>query len=225
MSSHDDDAEHVAKLSAFFETGKRHMTATYKPVLLRCLLDIGRHNNGSATLPAGGTWIRNDGENVIVNLNFIAARFAKYYWDMSVSFDGLKQSHHHDGSTINTIIMKYGAARVDPNPPTIADLETLQYEDLRQEVIELMKKDALPRLRDNTHGLYRTSTVDPDEIVLKSSIVPFFRRYRVIIQNALNHKLASHLEVCNKELPKIATTIEDMPAVVPRRVRWGNGQA
>lgn len=60
-----------------------HMSATYKPMFVRALADIGRYGQSDLV---GKHWIRRDGNRVRLDLDFVAARLAKYYWDMDAAF-------------------------------------------------------------------------------------------------------------------------------------------
>lgn len=65
----------------FFKKGV--MAGTYKAVFLHALTDLGRHGQDNLM---GGEWIRIEGDKLHLDLNFIAIRLAKYYWDMEVAF-------------------------------------------------------------------------------------------------------------------------------------------
>ena len=61
------------------------MSSTYKPVFVASLVDAGRWKWDDRL--AGRQWIRGeDGGRVSVGLDFVAARFAKFYWDMAAGF-------------------------------------------------------------------------------------------------------------------------------------------
>ena len=46
------------------------MVSTYKPMFLKALLDLGDFREDE-----GSQWIEEDGDNLIVDLEFVAARF------------------------------------------------------------------------------------------------------------------------------------------------------
>ena len=60
-----------------------HMSATYKPMFVRALADIGKYGQDNLV---GKHWIRRDGNKVRLDLDFVAVRLAKYYWDMEAAF-------------------------------------------------------------------------------------------------------------------------------------------
>ena len=72
----------IDMFNKFFKKGV--MASTYKAVFLRSLIDIGKYDDPDLV---GSNWIHCDDSQVRLDLDFIAVRFAKYYWDMEVAFD------------------------------------------------------------------------------------------------------------------------------------------
>ena len=66
----------------FLEKGT--MAGTYKAVFLRALTDIGQYDAENDLV--GKEWIEYDGNKIRMKLDFVAARLAKYYWDMEIAF-------------------------------------------------------------------------------------------------------------------------------------------
>lgn len=76
-------APYVRAFDRFF-AGPR-MSSTYKPVLAGALVDAGLWGEDDGLV--GRQWIRGEGDGrVSVGLDFVAIRFAKFYWDMVVGF-------------------------------------------------------------------------------------------------------------------------------------------
>ena len=71
----------IEMFNNFLETGA--MASTYKAVFLRSLVDIGRYDDKDLI---GKQWIHREGNRIKLDLDFIAVRFAKYYWDMEIAF-------------------------------------------------------------------------------------------------------------------------------------------
>ena len=71
----------VIMFSDFLRKGV--MAGTYKVVFLRALTDLGKYSKADLI---GKHWISNDGNKIKLDLNFIAIRFIKYYWDMEIAF-------------------------------------------------------------------------------------------------------------------------------------------
>ena len=62
----------------FFKSGK--VFSTYKCVFLYALTEVSRYVGNGLNK---NEWITRNEDTVTVNLNFLAARFIKYYWDVS----------------------------------------------------------------------------------------------------------------------------------------------
>lgn len=61
------------------------MSSTYKPVFVSALVDAGRWEEDDRL--EGRRWIRKEADGRIsVGLDFVAVRFAKFYWDMAAGF-------------------------------------------------------------------------------------------------------------------------------------------
>lgn len=61
------------------------MSSTYKPVFVSALVDAGRWEEDDRL--EGRRWIRKESDGRIsVGLDFVAVRFAKFYWDMAAGF-------------------------------------------------------------------------------------------------------------------------------------------
>ena len=80
----DRHARYALAFDRFF--ARSNLASTYKPVLAGALVDAGRWEDGGRL--AGRQWIRaEDGGRISVGLDFVAVRFAKFYWDMVAGFD------------------------------------------------------------------------------------------------------------------------------------------
>ncbi len=63
------------EMERFFQ--KTNMVSTYKPMFLKALLDLGDFKEHE-----GSQWVKDNGKNLEVDLNFVAVRFI-YYYDSS----------------------------------------------------------------------------------------------------------------------------------------------
>lgn len=80
----DRHARYADAFDRFF--AKPNLASTYKPVLAGALVDAGLWEDGGRL--AGRQWIRaEDSGRISVGLDFVAVRFAKFYWDMAAGFD------------------------------------------------------------------------------------------------------------------------------------------
>ncbi len=79
--------DYADMFNRFFRDAR--LSSTYKPVLVAALVDISGGGAG-APLPARGEWARREGDRMRVDLNLVAALFARFYWDMAA---GLGSRH------------------------------------------------------------------------------------------------------------------------------------
>ena len=79
--NHRPDRSFIEMFDNFLRRGI--MASTYKAVFLRSLVDIGRYGDNDLV---GKQWIRQDDGKIKLDLDFIAIRFIKYYWDMEIAF-------------------------------------------------------------------------------------------------------------------------------------------
>lgn len=76
-------ARYARVFDRFFSSAR--LASTYKPVFVSALVDAGSWDNDDRLV--GRQWIRGEGDGRIsVGLDFVAARFAKFYWDMVAGF-------------------------------------------------------------------------------------------------------------------------------------------
>ena len=79
--------DYAAMFNRFFRDAR--LSSTYKPVLVAALVDISGGGAG-APLPSRREWARREGDRIRVDLNLVAALFARFYWDMAA---GLGSRH------------------------------------------------------------------------------------------------------------------------------------
>ena len=201
------ETDYVRMFNSFITRGS--MTATYKAVFLRCLLDLGHYevHGPNRGLP-GSEWIEVDGDTVTLDLNFVAARFIKYYWDMDHSFR-LKQTTNPTRARIVQIVRRRRRAGKFRNPPALGELVSGEHAGMRQDaIVSVIKKQVLNYLPSDMPRLCRRIPRS-NKIRLDAALIPFLKRHRVIIRNGLNHKLAVKLESLNKTIPQIAAKIDE----------------
>ncbi len=110
-STFDMTVNYLAMFDQMFDKG--YMASTYKPVFLRSLLDIGDLVDKKYLV--GQRWLEQNNGNLYVDLNFIAVRFAKFYWDMEYGFH-LKQAQDPHDARIVKIIHMYHNLHKNPQP-------------------------------------------------------------------------------------------------------------
>lgn len=202
-------ARYMAIFNRFFK--KHSMSSTYKPVFLRSLLDIGDYRPASSKGLVGDKWLEQKDGRLVVDLNFIATRFAKYYWDMKYSFR-LRQTQVGKEAVINQIISK--EHRGGEVPPALGKIAREGMSDFRQSVINrAIKPNVLPRLCNDMQGLY--TILESDAISLDENIVGFIRANKTVLQRGIIGVLAKYLEKINKMTPQISNKVERHDASRP----------
>ncbi len=108
---------------------KGSMASTYKIVFLRSLTDIGKYGDDDGLV--GKDWIENEGDKIKITLDFVAARLAKYYWDMDIAF-GMRHTPKK---------------MVDASNPD-ADIKIVKI--IRDERAKIIKENMICTIRDMT---------------------------------------------------------------------------
>ena len=191
----------------FFNSAK--MSSTYKPVFLKALLDVGDlADESKAGRIVGRQWLqRSDGRSWIsksdgrlfVDLNFIAIRFAKHYWDMEYRFK-LKQSPQPGDANILKAINDVRDPR--QKPPTIKALAGPSMSGFRTRVIrDSIKPEVLVHLKTDMPSLYRKESTN--RISLHPTIVEYANRNKAL-KPGLSYIMTRYLETINRGTPNIA---------------------
>ena len=181
------------------------MSSTYKPVFLRAILDIGDlHNSETTQKLVGSKWLERKDKKILVDLNFIAIRFAKYYWDMEYSFR-LRQSQDPQDANITRLIKNIH----DPQkkPPTIEELSSDEMEYFRTKVInKSIKPEVLVHLLTDMNGFYKKT--DSKIISLDEDVIEFLHVHKILLKKGINSVLAKYLEKLNRMTPQIANKVD-----------------
>lgn len=199
MAGHD---SYRAMFTRFFNSSK--MSSTYKPVFLKALLDVGDLDDPSkAGKIVGRKWLREEDGKLFVKLDFVAVRFAKYYWDMEHTFK-LKQSHSPDDANVLKIIR--GALDHHKKPPTVAALANDRMAGFRTDVIQRsIRPQVLKRLPNDMPSLYKKENAN--EISLGAEIVEYAHQHKAMLTHGLNYVIAKYLEKINRGTPNIAKKV------------------
>lgn len=191
------------------------MSSTYKPVFLRALLDVGdlADPKRKEELVGKDYLSKKDGQ-LLVNLNFIAMRFAKYYWDMEYSFR-LRQSQDPQDANITRFIRE----KHIPNkkPPTLKGLARDDMEEFRKLVIrKSLKPEVLVHLKTDMDDLY--TKIDANTISVDEELINFLHIHRTTLRYGLNHVISKYLEKLNRNTPRITTKVAYDPDAKGRAV-------
>ena len=197
--------DYLQMFNRFFSKEGR-MASTYKPVFLRAILDIGDlYDSRTAQKLVGNQWLERKDGKVFVDLNFVAVRFAKYYWDMEYSFR-LRQSQDPQDANITRLIKSIH----DPQkkPPTIDELSSDKMEQFRAKVItKSIKPEVLVHLLTDMKGFYKKT--DSKIIALDEDVIEFLHTHKILLKKGINSSLAKYLEKLNRMTPQIANKIDN----------------
>lgn len=199
-----DDLKFIAMFGAF---AKGRMSSTYKAIFLKCLLDLRHYDQRAAKKRRDKKgWVKISNSEIKLDLNFIAARFLKYYWDMEYGF-GFKQTSDKHDARIQAIIK--GLKQKYPKPPTRAQLVSDSNVTIRKDVInEAMKPEVMKHIvKKDMPGLFRHETGSM-HITLDSRLIGFFNRHYNVVSTIINYKLVGELEKYNKVVPRIASKVD-----------------
>ena len=207
------DLEFIKKFDGFARD--RKLSSTYKPVFLKSLLDLGDYKEGGSNDGlVGSEWIRVQGKKVIVDLNFIATRFLKYYWDMEYGFK-FRQSSDWNDANIRKIIRRI-AVNKDKKPPTREQIANGENAELRKEVIRRsIKPEVMKHILTPMPDFFEKVEGRPMSIKFDRNIIGFLSRHRDTILSIINHKLVVELEKYNSMTPRIATKVSYEHTVRP----------
>jgi len=89
----------ISEFNRFFSS--KSLASTYKPTFLKCLLDLGDYKSDE-----GDQWISEKEDSLIVDLNFVAVRFLRYYWSLRFKFK-LKQEATTKPIAVYRILEEY----------------------------------------------------------------------------------------------------------------------
>ena len=197
------EQKYLNRFNSFFNNEK--LSSTYKPVFLKSLLEISDYDDSNRLI--GHQWIEKDDEQLRINLNFIAIRYIRYYWEFLFKFK-LKQSHSPLDANINTILRKVS---YEPKTPSLELLATDAFQRLRKDVINRSIKPEVIIHLDPIGDLYQRHERN-DSIIIDKSLIEFFKNHRGIVLSALNFMITRYLEKINF-VPRIA---EKVTGSIPR---------
>lgn len=188
----------ISEFNRFFSS--KSLASTYKPTFVKCMLDIGDHKPDE-----GSQWVQKSGNDFIIDLNFIAARFLRYYWPLLFKFK-LKQEVTRTPIAVYRILKEYEKEIGVKSTPSKKLLCSEKFIELRQKTIkEGIKPQVLHKLL-NDCKIY--TIADSKKIVIKKEIVDFMKDHKKVLESALNHMIAEYLEKCNSS-PNISTKLEE----------------
>jgi len=189
----------ISEFNRFFSS--KTLASTYKPTFLKCLLDLGDCKDDE-----GGQWITKKNNPITVDLNFVAARFLRFYWPLRFKFK-LKQEPTHSPIAVYRLLDEFSELLGVKTQPSKKQLCSEKFTELRLKTIrEGIKPQVLNRLlKDcNIYSVNKGS----NSIVIKSDVIEYMKQNKKILEAALNHMIAEFLEKFNSA-PNISTKLEE----------------
>lgn len=189
----------VSEFNRFFSS--KSLASTYKPTFLKCLLDLGDYKPDE-----GSQWVAESNGSLVVDLNFVAARFLRYYWPLRFKFR-LKQEATKTPIAVYRILEQYEEQIGVKSTPTKKIMCSESLGELRQKTIrEGIKPQVLHKLL-NDCNIYSINK-GANSITIKKETVEYMKNNKKILESALNHVIAEYLEKINSS-PNISTKLEE----------------
>ena len=177
-------------------------------MLAKCFLDLGDYNADE-----GGQWVVNNGDALVVDLNFLVARFLRYYHPLKFKFR-LKQDPQPDKTIqIYEILERFKDEIGVKSIPAKKKVCSKNFSKIREETIasDAIKRQVLPKLL-NDCNIYKIID-NSKKIEIKKNIVQYMKDNKNVLESALNYMIAVYLEGCNAS-PNIATKLRE---IIPRK--------
>jgi len=190
----------ISEFNRFFSS--KSLASTYKPTLMKCLLDIGDCKEDE-----GQKWIKDNGNSLEVDLNFLALRFIRYYWPLLFK-SKLKQEATATPIVVYRILNdNVGLFGKNKSRPTKQQLCQDKFAELRLKIIrEGIKPQVLKKLL-NDCNIYELGN-NNNSIIIQKDIVQFMKENKKTLEAALNHTTAIYLEKINYT-PNISIKLEE----------------
>lgn len=187
------------EFNQFFK--RQRLSSTYKPMLAKCLLDLGDYDKNE-----GGQWVKKDEDVYTINLHFLAARFLRYYHPLRFKFK-LKQEATKETVAIYKILTEHKHLFEKLRrkyTPTKEEMCSELFHEMREKTIKhpLMRVQVLPKLRKDCN-IYEISE-DKKYIKIRKYVVDYIQSNKNILEASLNHMISVYLETCNAA-PSIST--------------------
>lgn len=189
----------ISEFNRFFSS--KTLASTYKPTFVKCLLDVGDYDKDE-----GSQWVEKKENDYVVDLNFIAVRFLRYYHPLKFKFK-LKQEATKKRIAVYRILEEFQDIIGIKTIPSKKTLCLEKFHEIRTKTIkEGIKPQVLKKLL-NDCNIYSINTRS-NNITIKREIVEYMKHNKKVLEAALNHMIASYLEKCNSS-PNISTKLEE----------------
>ena len=189
--------EYTEMFQKFYDHG--HMASTYKGVFLYALTDIGHYENKNLI---GSLWLKPNGNKIKMELDFIAIRFIRYYWEiahMEIRHTPKNMANDSDPKLDYVNILKLIKSE-EKNHNTIPNLQELASSKMgkfRKSVItHAIRKEVLNHLLTDFNGLYEKVPKE-NHIIIDSELVKFMKKNRDHIRGRIEIKIYERLKQIN----------------------------
>jgi hypothetical protein len=196
----------ISEFNRFFLS--QSTASTYKPTFLKCLLDIGDCKSDE-----GKEWIVENEESFIVDLNFVAARFLRYYWPLHFKFKLKQEATKKNQIAVYRILKEHKKKIKVKSTPAKKYLCSPKFSSLRKITIDEGIKPQVLRKLLNDCDIY-TILKGSKKIEIKKDIVVYMKNNKKILESALNHMIAKLIEKYNKDFPNVSRKLEEK---IPRK--------
>ena len=192
----------------FYDHGK--MDSTYKGVFLYALTDVAYYYDKNL---AGREFLQQEGDKIKMQLDFIAIRFVKYYWEI-IDF-GIRHMPErmadinplHDD--INIIKILKNETKNYDKIPNLQELASPNMELLRKNVIaKTIRNEVLNNLLTDLDGLYE-KIPRQNSIMFDIELVNFLKNNVDHIRSHIEIKINEHLENLNPNINSIPSYISN----------------
>ncbi len=187
----------IEQFNLFFN--KPTLASTYKPTFVKCLLDIGNCKDDE-----GKEWVEDNGKYYNIDLNFIIARFLRFYHPLKFQWK-LKQEATKNTIAIYGILDRYKELVGMKSAPSLKKFCSEKFSGIREITIKdpAIQQQVMPKLLKDCN-IYEHDT---KKIIIKKEIVDYMKNNRSVLVAALNNMISIYLEKCNKKIPDISTKL------------------
>jgi len=185
------------EMERFFQ--KTNMVSTYKPMFLKALLDLGDFKKSE-----GSQWVKDDGKNLEVDLNFIAVRFIYYCHPLFFKFK-LKQQFGNMTVLSYKIFEEFEIFNVK-NKVSKEEFSKEKYQPARSRLVKDGISETVFKLLLKDCNIYTKTKSDTFKISKEN--VKYLNEHKNQLTKALNHELSLFLGRFNNS-PDIPRKLEE----------------
>jgi len=196
----------ISEFNRFFLS--QSTASTYKPTFLKCLLDVGDCKSYE-----GKQWVIKTEDIFVVDLNFVAARFLRYYWPLHFKFKLKQEATKKNQIAVYGILKDYKRQLKVKSTPTKKFFCLKKFDGLRARTIKDGIQPQVLRKLLNDCKIYSIQK-GSKKIEIKKDVVAYMKNNKKILESALNHMIAKLIEKYNKDFPNVSRKLEEK---IPRK--------